>query len=353
MKNGLLYLLPFLSSFSYAQVGIGTATPKAFFNVSEGRTVLFGNDTTGSVSSSQIFTPKLIWYSTKSAFRVGAISGSVDNYSAWDYANTGYYSFASGLNTQARGYAATSLGSRTTASGNYATSMGNNATASGEFSTAMGFSTTASNYYATALGYQTTASGEAAIAIGRGTTASGIAAIAMGNSSFASGENATAIGSSAFANGRNSMALGSFVSTSTKSGSFILGDNTDANSITNTYVNSANNQMMMRFSGGYMLYSSAPNTQASAVGVQLASGDNAWQTLSDSTRKENFRAVNGVDFLKKLPRCVWAVGTTKVRTLGYTATTDPWPRTSLLLLVMTHWASSAKTKASTRPTSTG
>ncbi|MBD2757099.1 tail fiber domain-containing protein [Spirosoma validum] len=58
--------------------------------------------------------------------------------------------------------------------------------------------------------------------------------------------------------------------------------------------------MMMRFSGGYVLYSSAPASQSTAIGVQLLSGGNAWTTISDSTRKEKFRPADGANFLQKI-----------------------------------------------------
>ena len=45
-------------------VGIGTTTPKAGFNIAENKTVLFGADSNGLGN-------KLIWYGSKGAFRAG------------------------------------------------------------------------------------------------------------------------------------------------------------------------------------------------------------------------------------------------------------------------------------------
>ncbi|GAB4024659.1 tail fiber domain-containing protein [Spirosoma koreense] len=188
----------------YAQVGIGTTTPKAFFNVATGRDVLFGENLTNAGN-----TNKLIWYADKAALR----AGYVDN-ANWNTVNTGQYSVATGYNTKATGN------------------------------------------YSTALGFQTRASGYA------------------------------------------STALGANVSTNSQVGSFIIGDYATGF----VYANQKPYQMMMRFSGGYMLYSSAPSSQSIAVGVQLAAGGNAWTTLSDSTRKENFRKAEGASFLQKIPR---------------------------------------------------
>lgn len=353
MKKTLLYLLLFVSSLSYAQVGIGTTTPKAFLNVPAGRTVLFGDDSVGTNSSYNLFYPKLIWYSSKGAFRVGGVSGDRDYYSVWDNANVGKYSFAGGLNSQASGdyttsiglntkasgISASSIGQYTNASGNFstalgygtyatgngATSMGQNTTASGENSTSMGYQTyatrematsmgyqtratggystsmnyqtTASGNYATSMGYQTIASGSAAFSTGNYTTASGNYAVSLGDQTRASGWAAVSMGEKAVANGDNSFAIGKNVSTYLNTGSFILGDNT-----TTTYNNSAYNQMMMRFSGGYRLYSTAPTDQNTAVGVYLPPGGNSWTTISDSTRKENLRQVDGTSFLQKIAR---------------------------------------------------
>ena len=99
--------------------------------------------------------------------------------------------------------------------------MGNNTIASGFHSTALGSNTTASHGYSTAMG--------------RLTTASGIYSTALGSNTTASGDNSTA--------------MGNFVSTNGHIGAFIIGDNS-----TTTVTNStADNQMMMRFAGGYSL----------------------------------------------------------------------------------------------------
>ncbi|MBD2752635.1 tail fiber domain-containing protein [Spirosoma validum] len=220
MRNKLLLLfyLVLKFTFSYAQVGIGTTTPKAYFNVIRGRTVLFGEDT-NQVGSQN----KLIWYASQGAFRVGgAVSTYWSRSSANDNTNVGAYSFASGYNVKASGYLST--------------------------------------------------------AMGNGNIASGVAATALGNGNKATGDNSTA--------------MGTFVSTNDQHGSFIIGDAT----IWSTLGNDASNQMMMRFQGGYKLFTNSNAT----IGVSLSSGGNAWQTLSDSTRKENFLAADGASFLQKI-----------------------------------------------------
>lgn len=302
-------------------------------------TVIAGNNLTESGAGS-----KLIWYPKKAAFRAGYVEGS-----QWDDANIGLLSTATGLNTIASGQSATAmgrftiasgmnatamgegttangpyssaLGNKTTASGHTTTAMGSHTTASGQGATAMGSFTIASGMDATAMGYETTASGDLSTAIGRGTTANGMNATAMGLETTASGQSATAMGSSTTASGQNatamgtlttanntfstalgykttasgyaSTAMGNYVSTNSKQGSFIIGDLSSSLVDLN---NSAEDQMMMRFAGGYALYTNSLAT----VGVQVAPGGNSWSTISDVHRKENFALINGDEVLKKI-----------------------------------------------------
>ncbi|GAB4021259.1 tail fiber domain-containing protein [Spirosoma koreense] len=251
MKQVVLATLLVVNSVNlYAQVGIGTTTPKAFLNVPTGRTVLFGQDT-NQVSD----TRKLIWYGSIGAFRAGiVVSNNWSRSGPNDFTNVGDGSFATGYNTKA----------------------------SGTFSFVSG-------YYSVATGYSATALGQYANATGYGATA-------LGYSLFASGQYATALGAYTNANGEYSTAMGTSVETNSHAGSFIIGDK----NLAIKYRNSADNQMMMRFGGGYMLYSNNPGNQATAVGVQLPAGGNAWTTISDSTRKENFRKADGASFLQKI-----------------------------------------------------
>ncbi|WP_462249616.1 tail fiber domain-containing protein [Ferruginibacter sp.] len=176
----------------------------------------------------------------------------------------GNYSTAMGRSTNASKYASTAMGDNTVASGNSSTAMGDNSIASGNFSTAMGNSTNAGGNSSTAMGYLTNASGDYSVAMGYIATASG----------------------------DNSTAMGKYVSTNNFEGSFVIGDNS-----TTTVMNSANaNNFRARFAGGYKLFTSANL----ATGCTLFAGDNAWTTGSSVHTKENFAAINGEDFLKKI-----------------------------------------------------
>lgn len=55
-----------------------------------------------------------------------------------------------------------------------------------------------------------------------------------------------------------------------------------------------NNRMIMRFLNGFRLYTEVGS------GVDLLRGDNSWSSLSDSTKKENYKAINGSAFLNKI-----------------------------------------------------
>eukprot|EP01041_Mallomonas_annulata_P000225 gene225-410_t len=251
------------------KVGIGTNTPTARLHVADSNVVFAASGdvpiTAGNPSISGAGR-RMMWYPDKSAFRAGYVYGT-----AWDINNVGNYSVAMGRNTTASAQYTTALGEGSTASGDASFAAGGNATASaiasaalgvnttasGIASFAMGSGTTASNSGATAFGYNTTASGINATAMGTGTTASGNVSIATGTITVASGLSSMATGYFTTASGDNSTSMGSYVSTNSKTGSFNIGDN----STTTATENDADNQMMMRFAGGYKLYTNNTATE--------------------------------------------------------------------------------------------
>ncbi len=109
----------------------------------------------------------------------------------------------------------------------------------------------------------------------------------------ASGYYSTTIVRFTTASGDNAFALGNYVSANSHKGAFAFGDHSTLSTPT---INDADNQMMMRFAGGYKLYGDA----SAAVGAQLAPGGSSWSTISDVRKKENFTPVNGEDFLNKI-----------------------------------------------------
>lgn len=220
---------------------------------------------------------------------------------------TGIYGTATGYMTTAAGAAASAMGNLTfaggdnsfavgfsdSASGQGAIAIGNGVVSSGIVSSSIGYQTRASGDYSLATGRLTIASGEGSSAMGNRTIASGLTATAMGYTTYATGARSTAMGDRTTASGDNTTAMGTAITTNGKDGSFAIGD---ASPSTTTQGNDANNQMMMRFAGGYKLYTNSTIT----VGVSLAAGGNSWSTISDRRKKENFAAIDGEVFLKKI-----------------------------------------------------
>jgi len=280
------------------RVGIGTTTPAARLHVADSSVVFTGESDPWSTYFSDTYGnppvsgpgSRMMWYADKAAFRVG---GALEN--EWDKENVGVFSFASGWGNKASGEMSTAMGVTTTASGVTSTALGNWTIASGDYSFALGAAgTTASGDYSTAISVNSTASGDYSTVMGgRDNTASGDYSTVIGVQSGAEGDFSIAMGYQTGASGDYSTAMGNHVSTNGKTGSFAVGDNTEFY----TY-NDAPNQMMMKFSGGYKLYTDTFAT----VGVSLPAGGNSWATISDRNKKENFAAVDGEAFLRKIAK---------------------------------------------------
>jgi hypothetical protein len=228
--------LSLLAFASEAQVGIGTMLPQERLHIHNGA-VMGTSDAVGPQYSpySQEQDPiefKMKWFHDKGAAR---FLGERVGQTGLDKASIGNYSFASGFEVVASGEACSAFGIRT-------------------------FAGT------------------------RGSFASGQESVAIGSSSFAHGVNVKAIG-------HHNVAMGSQVETNGFSGCFIFGDNSGGST-----KSLANNQMIMRFSGGYRLYTN----DNSSLGLVMGPGGSSWSIISDQNRKENFVAVNGEDFLQKI-----------------------------------------------------
>lgn len=85
--------------------------------------------------------------------------------------------------------------------------------------------------------------------------------VAMGYNAQATGEASIALGFHAKAAANNSVAIGSNVNTNGHAGSFILGDA----HLYGPYWNTAPNQMLMRFAGGYRLHAGPSSTAALSI----------------------------------------------------------------------------------------
>lgn len=151
------------------------------------------------------------------------------------------------------------------------------------------------------MGYQPRASGVASVAIGAYNKATGDYSLALGSYSQASASHAIAIGYSAVASGIYSIAIGAGANTNGKDGSVIIGDDT----YFQTAYAAADNQLTMRFNGGYRLWSSYPDSTA---GVYMRHGQSGWSNYCDRNKKENFEQVNGewiLEKIKSIPVTTW------------------------------------------------
>jgi hypothetical protein len=228
---------------------------------------------------------------------VGYSSTAAANYSitmgTFAYA-AGNYSVALGYGTNSSGFGSTSMGylSRTTNNANYGTAMGYNTTASSTASFASGSGSIAGGQASTAMGSYTNASAYASTALGVSSVASGFVSTAMGSFTNAFGEYSTSMGYYTTAGANNTTAMGSNVYASNE-GSTVIGDSYSGS---NTMFSPNSNTFSARFRNGYYLYSSATLN----AGVILYGGNNSWSTVSDSTKKENFRPIDGENVLKKI-----------------------------------------------------
>ncbi|MCW3102625.1 MAG: hypothetical protein JWO09_1065 [Bacteroidetes bacterium] len=260
---------------SAGKIGIGTSTPTATLHI-VGNDGLVAEGTFGTgVAPPTGAGTRMIWYPKKAAFRSGGVSSN-----QWDDVNIGNYSFASGYNTKASGAYSTAFGSGSIASGQYSVAACELATASGISSVAMGSVAQASGPYSIALGRAPMATDSFAIAIGYHNTATAKYAISIGNQTDATG--------------RNSIAMGYYSSSNAHTGCFVYADGSGgASSMT---LNTADNQFMVRASGGTIFYSNAAMT----AGVSLPAGGGSWASVSDKNKKEHFKKESGDAILKKL-----------------------------------------------------
>lgn len=255
------------------KIGIGITAPTAGLHVvGNDGVVAEGTFGVGATPPSGAGT-RMMWYPKKAAFRVGGVSGS-----DWNDGNIGNYSFATGYNNRASGAYSTSFGSSSIASGQYSIAACENSTASGISSIAMGSVAIASGPYSVALGRGITASDSSSVAIGYHCTSTAKYAMAFGFQTRASGDYSTTFGYWASANNHR--------------GSFVYADGTSSTPTLST----ADNQFMVRASGGVIFYSNSGLT----AGVSLPAGGGSWASVSDRTKKENFKKLDQALLLDKL-----------------------------------------------------
>ncbi len=235
-----------LTILKNGKVAIGKERPNANLDVYGVDGVVFEGDRwgIGNIPASGAGA-RMMWYPKKFAFRAGLVDGT-----QWDDSNIGEYSIALGLNNIASQEFSVALGGNSSATGYASFAMGYLAKASSYFTTAIGCDTEATDYSAIAMGYNAKAGGAYSVAIGKNVTTNG-------------------------------------------SGSFVFGD--DSPDILSKGVN---NRFYGRFSAGYVLYTNPEAT----ISASLWGGANSWTTTSDSTKKENFRPIDGYEILDKISK---------------------------------------------------
>jgi hypothetical protein len=259
--------------------------------------VVNGTAGTGSLPASGAGV-RMMWFPAQWAFRAGKVESFGATY--WDLSSVGSGSAAFGENTRASGSNSFAANLTTTASGSESVALGNNGTASADRSFA--FNGTASAVGAVAIGSGAQATGDDALAMGPSSIAGGLASIVLGPS-IANGSFGVAIGLQNSASGNFSVAIGKNARTANRQGSIVLGDGCAGFSSDSVYP-TANNQFVARGCGGIKLYTS----QNLSSGVEVAAGGGSWSSISDRNRKENFRATDGEDVLRRLqgvPVATW------------------------------------------------
>lgn len=155
--------------------------------------------------------------------------------------------------------------------------------------------------YSIAMGYQPRATAVASTAIGAYNQATGDYSLSLGSYSRASASHAIAIGTQVYATGIYSIALGAGADTNGKDGALVIGDDT----YFQTAYAAADNQITMRFSGGYRFWSSYPD---SVSGVYMRHGQSGWSNYCDKNKKENFEPIDGewvLGKIKNIPITKW------------------------------------------------
>lgn len=245
MKRIFFILIGFctvaIASAQIGKVGINTTTPAAMLHVKDS-SVLFSGGT--SLPATPGNPPasgqgvRMMWYPDKAAFRVGLVPTS-----NWDKDSIGRYSFASGLNTKAKGISSTAMGYFTFATAEYSTAMGYFSEATGSSSTAMGYGTEATGSYSISMGNNTEANGSASTAMGNSTAATGSSSTAMGTYTEATGHSSTAMGYFTEATGSFSTAMGN-ATQATGISSTAMGDETVSRSFASVAIGRYNDSII-------------------------------------------------------------------------------------------------------------
>ena len=255
------------------RVGIGTNTPEFKLDIGNdgvngGGIIARGTFGSGAALTTSGPGERLIWDPSTGAFRAGGVSGA-----AWDLANIGAYSFATGQDNLVSGSNSAGFGTGNTVSGTNSFASGTSVTVAGNFSSAFGLATSAGGSFSSAFGLLSNASGDTSFAAGSNAVASNSSTLALGTNVTASGLNSIGIGTNSTASGQNSTVIGTFNNT------------TGFNSVGIGFNNQLNSD------NGYAL--GYQNTQAAAVGDAFLFGLNNTANAGNAVMFGLNNVVNG------------------------------------------------------------
>ena len=141
--------------------------------------------------------------------------------------------------------------------------------ANGDYSFAAGLGAKTTGIASVSIGVNTQATNYGSIAVGFYSQATGIQSVAFGNVVTASGDFSAALGFNVQATGISSTALGNNVSTNGHTGAIIIGD---ISTIVPTN-SSADNQFMVRASGGYVFYTEPTLMETNTMYISPLTGN--------------------------------------------------------------------------------
>lgn len=338
MKQIIYLLLTsiFFSTTIHAQnVGLGIDVPIAGLHVITNNSIVArGTLGAGNTINESGAGSMLLFNTKKGAFRVGYLDANNGNY--WNDASTGLYSVGMGFNAKATGAGALALGTYCEASGTSSMAIGASgkaagngsialsnlaAYANGSYSLAMGKSANANTYGSVAIGTSINAGypadetgynsfvfgmgenvtfnsgghfaiGDRSFAVGNNCRSIATRAFSIGNDCYNVGNYAFAFGNSSSATGNYSFAIGNNAYTNGHQGAMVLGSRIDGIPV----LSPADFHLLTQFAGGYQFQSN----NAGTLGVYLQPNSSSWQSICDSTKKEQVIPMDDEVMLKRL-----------------------------------------------------
>jgi hypothetical protein len=231
-----------------------------------GKVLDFGNASLAGKIPVQGAGTRFMWYASRGALRFGRVNGN--NANDWDDANVDDFTFAGGNNVKASGYGAFAFGDLVSVTSVVGVGFGSGVTVNGTAGFSAGASNTVNGFCGTAMGYTNRANGQGSVALGYRVSAANDYCVALGYRATNNGFE----------------------------GTMVMGDESTTDSVRNT----ANNQFAARYAGGYRFYTKATTNGIANTGVFLSTNSNAWGSISDSTKKENYLEADKEYFLQKL-----------------------------------------------------